>query len=149
LKDLPKKIERIEWCDITPQQKNIYRDALQRSRKVVVDVEPSQEASNGNGKVGKKGRTNTKVKEKQYAENSTNVLMDLRKAALHPMLFRSLFGDEILNGITKQLLKEPDFQRRGALFDIVKEDMTVMTDAELQHLCGTYKVSVNHAASNL
>jgi len=25
------------------------------------------------------------------------------------------------------------------LFDIVKEDMSVMTDAELQHFCGTYK----------
>ncbi|KAF5370655.1 hypothetical protein D9758_001994 [Tetrapyrgos nigripes] len=139
LKDLPKKIEKIEWCDITSQQRIIYRDALRRSRKVVVETEPDQEASNGKGKPGKKGRANTKAKEKQYVENSTNVLMDLRKAALHPMLFRSLFGDELLNNITKQLLKEPDFQRRGALFDIVKEDMTVMTDAELQHLCGTYK----------
>lgn len=56
------------------------------------------------------------------------------------MLFRSRFTDEILSSITKQLLKEPDFKRRGALFDIVKEDMSVMTDAELQHFCGTYKV---------
>ncbi|THU95648.1 hypothetical protein K435DRAFT_966300 [Dendrothele bispora CBS 962.96] len=136
LKDLPKKFERIEWCDITPNQKTIYRDALQRSRKVVVEVDVV-ETTNGKGKKARGG----KAKEKQYAENSSNVLMDLRKAALHPMLFRSLFGDELLNSITRQLLKEPDFQRRGALFDIVKEDMTVMTDAELQHLCGTYKTT--------
>ncbi|KAK7472828.1 DNA-dependent ATPase fun30 [Stygiomarasmius scandens] len=135
LKDLPKKIERIEWCEITPQQKTIYRDALQRSHKVVADVDVNEETSSSKGKKSRGG----KAKEKQYAENSSNVLMDLRKAALHPMLFRSLFGDDLLNSITRQLLKEPDFQRRGALFDIVKEDMTVMTDAELQHLCGTYK----------
>ncbi len=39
--------------------------------------------------------------------------MDLRKAASHPMLFRKLFTDDILSGITKQLLKEPDFQEAG------------------------------------
>jgi SWI/SNF-related matrix-associated actin-dependent regulator 1 of chromatin subfamily A len=66
--------------------------------------------------------------------------MDLRKGALHPMLFRTLFTDEILTGMTRQLLKEPDFKKRGALFELVKEDMTVMTDAELQLFCATYKV---------
>jgi SWI/SNF-related matrix-associated actin-dependent regulator 1 of chromatin subfamily A len=76
-----------------------------------------------------------------YLENSSNVLMDLRKAASHPMLFRTRFTDDVLSGITKQLLKEPDFRKRGALYDLVKEDMTVMTDAELQLFCATYKVS--------
>jgi len=47
------------------------------------------------------------------------------------MLFHSGFTDETLRGITKQLLKEPDFKRRGARFDFVMEDMSVMTDAEL------------------
>jgi SWI/SNF-related matrix-associated actin-dependent regulator 1 of chromatin subfamily A len=56
------------------------------------------------------------------------------------MLFRTRFTDEILTGMTKQLLKEPDFKKRGALFELVKEDMTVMTDAELQLFCATYKV---------
>ncbi|KAJ4467937.1 SNF2 family DNA-dependent ATPase [Lentinula edodes] len=120
LQDLPKKTERIEWCEITPLQKSIYHDTLQRSRKTVLESE-------------------TPAKEKQYLENSANVLMDLRKAALHPMLFRSRFTDDILSSITKQLLKEPDFKKRGALFEIVKEDMSVMTDAELQHFCGLYK----------
>ena len=68
--------------------------------------------------------------------------MDLRKAASHPMLFRKRFTNDTLSGIARQLLKEPDFKKRGALFDLVKEDMTVMTDAELQVFCATYKVSV-------
>uniref|UniRef100_A0A0W0FH32 DNA helicase n=1 Tax=Moniliophthora roreri TaxID=221103 RepID=A0A0W0FH32_MONRR len=143
LDDLPKKTERIEWCETTQLQKSIYRETLQRSRTTVLDTTSSADLTdnglpNGNGKSAKK-RSNPKGKDKQYVENSTNVLMDLRKAALHPMLFRSRFTDDILTAIAKQLLKEPDFKKRGALFDIVKEDMTVMTDAELQHYCGLYK----------
>ncbi|KAJ4483366.1 SNF2 family N-terminal domain-containing protein [Lentinula aciculospora] len=144
LQDLPKKTERIEWCEITPLQKSIYRDTLQRSRKTVLESESPVDSAatsdtNGRIKAPKKTRPPAKAKEKQYLENSTNVLMDLRKAALHPMLFRSRFTNEILSSIAKQLLKEPDFKRRGALFEIVKEDMSVMTDAELQHFCGMYK----------
>ncbi|RDX55004.1 hypothetical protein OH76DRAFT_1452755 [Lentinus brumalis] len=146
LQDLPKKTERIEWCDMTPLQKVIYNDALQRSRKTIYDLENgSTEASdvpatNGRGKpVKKKTRATARTKDKMYLENSSNVLMDLRKAVSHPMLFRRRFDDDKLNSITKLLLKEPDFKKRGALFDFVKEDMEVMTDAELQHLCGTYK----------
>ncbi|KAF9070555.1 P-loop containing nucleoside triphosphate hydrolase protein [Rhodocollybia butyracea] len=143
LKDLPKKTERIEWCEITPLQKSIYRETLQRSRKTVLELETVDSAANsdanGGAKAPKKTRPAGRPKDKQYLENSSNVLMDLRKAALHPMLFRSLFTDDILSSITKQLLKEPDFKKRGALFDIVKEDMSVMTDAELQYFCGTYK----------
>lgn len=148
LQDLPKKTERIEWCDMTPLQKSIYNEALQRSRKTIFDLEPgSTEASdapatNGRGKpVKKKTRATARTKDKMYLENSSNVLMDLRKAASHPMLFRRRFDDDKLNGITKLLLKEPDFKKRGALFDYVKEDMEVMTDAELQNLCATYKVN--------
>lgn len=146
LKDLPNKTERIEWCDMTELQRSIYMDALQRSRKTVLDAETTSvdgidtPSSNGHPKaVKKKARINARTKDKMYLENSSNVLMDLRKAASHPMLFRKRFTDEILSGITKQLLKEPEFKKRGALYDLVKEDMTVMTDAELQVFCATYK----------
>ncbi|KAF8070494.1 SNF2 family N-terminal domain-containing protein [Lyophyllum atratum] len=144
LKDLPKKTERIEWCIMTELQQSIYRDALQRSRKTVLDETAANdtEVSSTKGRsepAKKKLRTNGRPKDKMYLENSSNVLMDLRKAASHPMLFRTLFTDARLSGITKQLLKEPDFKKRGALFDLVKEDMSVMTDAELQIFCATYK----------
>jgi len=141
LKDLPKKTERIEWCDMTVLQKSIYMDALQRSRKTIIELETSgAPPANGRSKSVKKPSGNARNKEKQYLENSSNVLMDLRKAASHPMLFRTRFTDQILAGITRQLLKEADFKKRGALFEIVKEDMEVMTDAELQVFCATYKV---------
>jgi SWI/SNF-related matrix-associated actin-dependent regulator 1 of chromatin subfamily A len=123
-------------------------DALQRSRKTICEAEatPADSAdtppTNGHSKgVKKKPKANARPKDKMYLENSSNVLMDLRKAASHPMLFRTRFTDDILSGITKRLLKEPDFKKRGALYNLVKEDMTVMTDAELQVFCATYKVS--------
>ncbi|KDQ57509.1 hypothetical protein JAAARDRAFT_130772 [Jaapia argillacea MUCL 33604] len=125
LKDLPKKTERIEWCDMTPLQRSIYTDAMQRSRKTIFD--PA------------KKKPRPKGKDKVYIENSSNVLMDLRKASSHPMLFRRRFTDETLSSVTKLLLKEPDFKKRNAVFQYVKEDMEVMTDAELQLFVATYK----------
>lgn len=142
LKDLPNKSERIEWCELTELQRSIYNDALQRSRKTILDTEaetPESTTPDPNAKVSAAAKKKTRPKDKVYLENSSNVLMDLRKAASHPMLFRTHFSDDNLSGITKQLLKEPDFKKRGAQFDIVKEDMTVMTDSELQVFVATYK----------
>ncbi|KAG2148382.1 SNF2 family N-terminal domain-containing protein [Suillus cothurnatus] len=145
LKDLPLKTERIEWCDMTDIQRSIYHDALQRSRKTILDAEGATPDASGtttpvtNGKaVKKKTKANPRAKDK-YLENSSNVLMDLRKAASHPMLFRKLFDDQALTAIAKQLLKEPEFKKRGAVFEYIKEDMEVMTDAELQFFCQGYK----------
>ncbi|KAJ7901892.1 SNF2 family N-terminal domain-containing protein [Mycena olivaceomarginata] len=145
LKDLPKKTERIEWCELTALQKSIYKDTLQRSRKFVLEMAEGESREGTEtppvtaaGKPSKKKGKPAGAK-KTYLESSSNILMDLRKGALHPMLFRTLFTDEILTGMTRQLLKEPDFKKRGALFELVKEDMTVMTDAELQLFCATYK----------
>lgn len=151
LQDLPKKSERIEWCEMTPLQKSIYHDALRRSRKTIFDLDPNSADSTdaptpptigrGGKPPKKKTRATARTKDKLYLENSSNVLMDLRKAALHPMLFRRRFTDEALTSIAKLLLKEPDFKKRGAIFDYVKEDMEVMTDAELQLFVATYKAS--------
>ncbi|KAL0072435.1 DNA-dependent ATPase fun30 [Marasmius tenuissimus] len=146
LSDLPKKSERIQWCEGTQLQKSIYRNTLQRSRKTIIEAAEAADTdpTTGKGKATAPKKTRNakakdKGKDKQYAENSANVLMDLRKAALHPMLFRSRFTDDKLTAIAKQLMKEPEYQKRGAVYDYVREDMTVMTDAELQYLCGLYK----------
>lgn len=145
LKDLPKKMERIEWCEMTPQQRAIYNDALNRSRKTIFDLEPSETSTpgtetppvNGRPKPSKKSKT-PRTKDKLYLENSSNVLMDLRKAASHPMLFRTQYTDKTLDAVTRVLLKEADFKRRGAVAKFVKEDMEVMTDAELQVFLRSY-----------
>lgn len=134
LKDLPKKTERIEWCEMTALQKSIYRDALQRSRKAVIEATASLPSDTLiNGKV-KKGPRETK----KSKDTSTNVLMDLRKAASHPMLFRRLFDDAVVKVLAKQCMKEPEYS--GSNYDFIVEDMEVMTDAELQAFTLKYKV---------
>lgn len=136
---------------MTERQRSIYTNALQRSRKTILEAnvdtpESGTPEPNGAKKAAAAAkRKAAKPKDKIYSENSSNVLMDLRKAASHPMLFRTHFEDADLSGITKLLLREPDFKKRGALFEIVKEDMEVMTDSELQVFCATYKVcSLSH-----
>lgn len=132
---------------MTPLQATIYRDAIKQSRKTVMVLEPPPDALDDGTLAPTPTTANTKKKKattakanKMYLENSSNVLMDLRKAALHPMLFRKQFTDDTLTSITRLLLKEPDFKKRKAIFELVKEDMTVMTDAELQLFMATYKV---------
>lgn len=134
LKDLPKKSERIEWCDMTPLQKSIYRDALKRSRKAVLEaLTNTEEVEDTRGKGKKKGKDAKKSK-----DTSNNVLMDLRKAASHPMLFRRLFDDAIIKVLAKQCMNEPEFMNSN--YNYIVEDMEVMTDAELQSFCLKYKV---------
>jgi SWI/SNF-related matrix-associated actin-dependent regulator 1 of chromatin subfamily A len=130
------KHEIIEWCEMTALQTSLYKDAIQRSRKTVLEVEgPTDELPDEPPAkpVAKKKKATTKNKEK-FSENSSNVLMDLRKgdqivsfidlgysklwiAALHPMLFRSRFTNDMLSSIARLLLKEPDFRKRKAIFE--------------------------------
>ncbi|KAF9518678.1 hypothetical protein BS47DRAFT_226716 [Hydnum rufescens UP504] len=159
LKDLPKKTERIEWCETTPLQRTIYEEAMQRSRSAVealpkdekalleIVAEPDDEIANGNGDGKSKGKTRPKKGVLMTSNASgSNVLMELRKASCHPMLFRRLFDDAKINLIARHCLQEPDFQ--DSSYDLVVEDMQVMNDAELQRFCLQYKSVRKHALDN-
>lgn len=141
LKDLPKKTERIEWCEMTTMQRTIYREALQRSRKTVqVLGDESQSAPEVKTKGKAKGRSKLGA---MSGDTSSNVLMDLRKAASHPMLFRRLFDDAKIQVMARHCLREPEFCESN--YNYVVEDMEVMTDAELQYFCKKYKSVNKHA----
>ncbi|KAG9006776.1 hypothetical protein FRB94_000460 [Tulasnella sp. JGI-2019a] len=142
LKDLPQKKERIEYCYMTPLQRTIYREALKRSRKTIqalgedgqpLEAEPAKPKRTQKSKTGKV----------MTGDTSSNVLMDLRKAASHPMLFRRLFPSDKIRQMAKSCMKEPEFCESN--YQYVIEDMEVMTDAELQFFCKRYK-SVNKFA---
>jgi len=141
LKDLPKKTERIEWCDMTTLQRTIYRDALKRSRKTLQAL-PEEDAEDEKGK----GKAKKKTRPLAAADTSSNVLMDLRKASSHPMLFRRQFTDPKVNLMARHCLKEPEFMDSN--YNLVVEDMQVMTDAELQLFCKRYKSVNKHALSD-
>lgn len=74
--------------------------------------------------VGKKGRGRPKAVQKQL-ENSSNILMDLRKAANHPMLFRRLYDDAKIAQMARDCLKELEFSDRDQNY--IEEDLSIMS----------------------
>lgn len=124
LKELPKKTERIEWCAMTELQKTIYRQTLQRSRRVLMEQSEEEDELAIAEAAGQKGRPKKKkIMKEQQQDLSSNVLMDLRKSTSHPMLFRRLYDDDKVKAISKACLAEPEFQE--SRFELVVEDMSV------------------------
>lgn len=104
LKDLPPKSSRVEYCDLTNTQAEIYE--TERAR----------------------------VKELGIKDNkSANILMKLRQAALHPMLFRRHYKDSMLPKIAKACLKDPQFEQSDP--DLIQLEIKEYSDLELYELC--------------
>lgn len=106
LKQLPKKTNRVEYCDLSQPQRAIYDEIAARAFSILGD-------------------------DKSSAGSKTNSLMDLRKAAIHPLLFRRHFDDNLLRKIAKvhcQLHADANEQ-------YVFEDLQQMTDFELHRMC--------------
>lgn len=86
---LPAKHSRVEYCDMTDSQANMYADEIDAAQQVLV------------------GQTNGK---KVNAKASSNVIMSLRKAAIHPLLSRRIYNDKKLEKIQSVLLKNEEFR---------------------------------------
>ncbi|KAK9468573.1 SNF2 family N-terminal domain-containing protein [Lipomyces arxii] len=121
LQHLPKKSHRVEYCELVPSQRSIYDGELAASRRVI----EAREA----GKVLSKTE-----------RASSNILMRLRKAALHPLLFRRYYNDGILRKMAKDIMREERYY--DANQQLIYEDMEVMSDFELNSLCLKFR-SIN------
>ena len=85
LKHLPPKICRVQYCSLHPSQKDIYDGHLDQAReRARIRVE--------GGKILK--------------TDENNPLMQLRKAAIHPLLFRRHFTDEKIEKMADILRKK-------------------------------------------
>ncbi|KAG4302153.1 hypothetical protein PCANB_001463 [Pneumocystis canis] len=114
LNDLPKKIQRVEFCEMNEEQQNIYNECISNQKKSIKT---------------KNGGIESKIDEKK----TFNIFMQLRKAANHPLLFRRTYNNNILKKIAKNIMKEPEY--KNANQNYIYEDMQVMTDFELHQLC--------------
>lgn len=123
LQELPAKREHIIHCEMTPEQKALYRESMQKSKRFLAEEQQFETMPDDPPKKGR-GRPPKKPVTKQ-AENSSNILMDLRKAANHPMLFRRLYDDKKIAVMSKDCLKEPEFSDRDATY--IEEDMSLMS----------------------
>ncbi|KAK9968113.1 hypothetical protein ABG768_002455 [Culter alburnus] len=108
LKQLPAKEEQVEFCAMSERQQELYNALFHKLKR----------SSNG---------------EKREL---TNVMMQLRKMSNHPLLHRQYYTTEKLKAMSKLMLKEPS--HRDADPALIKEDMEVLSDFELHHLCQQY-----------
>lgn len=112
LKHLPTKTRRVEYCELTIRQREIYEAEQKRVREIIEAREAGV---------------------KMKAQETTNCMMNLRKASIHPLLFRRIYDDKICSKMAKKAVKEEEYQASDV--NLVYEDMTVMTDFELNRLC--------------
>lgn len=114
LKHLPKKTHEVVYCDMTESQSEVYHKELQASRKAIEAKES-----------GKKG-----------VKSVGNVLMQLRKASLHHLLFRQIYNNQVIKKMAREIMKEEQYRQANEQY--IYEDMEVMTDAELHRLCENF-----------
>ncbi|OCF58061.1 hypothetical protein L486_04089 [Kwoniella mangroviensis CBS 10435] len=141
--NLPPKIESVEHCEMTKVQAKLYNETMNRSRKVLQEltddaleneaalVEETEQKPNA------KKATKAKPKKGQItpAASSSNILMDLRKAASHPLLFRRLYTDAKVKKLAKECLNTPSYCDSN--LDYVIEDLEFMSDYEISNFCSS------------
>ncbi|WWD16642.1 hypothetical protein CI109_101072 [Kwoniella shandongensis] len=138
---LPPKHERVEECDMTKVQAKLYNETMQRSKKVLAElsddlldaVAVNDEVASQKKPGAKKAAKGKKVQ--PAGGNSSNILMDLRKAASHPLLFRRHYTDAKIKQLAKECLNTPTYC--DCNLDYVIEDLEYMSDYEISNFCST------------
>lgn len=120
LKHLPTKTNRMEYCTLHPAQKEVYDGLVEKAReRARVRLE--------GGKVPK--------------GDENNPLMQLRKAAIHPMLFRRHFTDEKIEKMCDILRKKDPTNfptDKNHKRDHLIQEMQLGSDYWLHGWCGSY-----------
>ncbi|PNY27107.1 ATP-dependent helicase fft2 [Tolypocladium capitatum] len=118
LSDMPQKINTVVHCEMSETQKPVY-DEYEETFK----LEPSQRVSRA------RGRQN----------DQNNVWMQLRKAALHPLLFRRHFTDEKVEAMAKILMDRiPQSELHQPDIKHLVQELKNASDFELHLWCRDY-----------
>lgn len=123
MKYLPEKHSHIVYCGMTPAQRAIYDGAVADARYKIREREKRKTMSAD--QVSKLPRL-----------GSNHYLMTLRKACLHPMLFRYLYTEPVLHVMAKKIMRNSQYLDANEQY--IYEDMTVMSDFELNQLCHNF-----------
>lgn len=123
LKYLPKKHHEIIKCAMTQTQKQIYDEHIQKGKSTKIERERRKQLTGKEAEIARK----TPI------ASSSNVMMSLRKASMHPLLFRRNYTDEMLKEMSRKIMKEPEYVNANRAY--IEEDMLVMSDYELNALC--------------
>ncbi|KAF2118458.1 P-loop containing nucleoside triphosphate hydrolase protein [Lophiotrema nucula] len=113
LKHLPTKTTRVEYCEPTESQKRLYAAQLQQQRQVLLDRAAG-------------------IINKDHA----NVMMKLRQAAIHPLLFRDRYNDKVIKKMANACIKDPALSDRDP--DTIYEELKLYQDYQCHHLALKY-----------
>lgn len=119
LSDMPKKINSVVLCDMTENQQPVYDEY-----ETIFKMEPSQRA--GRAVMGR-------------GNDQNNVWMQLRKAAIHPLLFRRHFDDKkvakmgsiLMDRVDQSELRQPNLEH-------LIQELKSASDFELHLWCRDY-----------
>lgn len=118
LSDMPQKINTVVRCPLNDSQRSVYDEYEE-----LFKLEPSLRTANA------RGRQN----------DLNNVWMQLRKAALHPLLFRRLFTDEKITKMAKILMeKVPQSELHQPDIKHLIQELKNSSDFELHLWCRDY-----------
>lgn len=123
--ELPKKHTAIEYCELVPAQVKIYQEELDEVNTYRIERDRRKLLSDEELK-----------KLPHLAKKNVNMLMALRKACMHPLLFRRLYTDKMLKLMARLIMKNEDYMDANETY--IFEDMQVMSDFELSQLCHQY-----------
>ena len=122
--DLPAKIARVEYCEMTDAQKDIYSQEVNAVKQLIAD----------------------RAAGKKVPNKSANILMKLRQAAIHPLFYRRHYDDKTLSRISKACIK----QEQWALSDpnLIYTELKAYNDFECHSLCVKNPRSLSKFALN-
>lgn len=121
--ELAGKTERVVRCEMTSSQAQIYADVLAGAQQAVQQGEGENKGAKAQA---------------ASAAKSGHVLMDLRKAANHPLLFRRRYDHKKITALAKDYVKNPDFADEP--LQHVEEDFAINSDASLSQVAQSYSV---------
>ncbi|KAL7820402.1 helicase [Trichoderma aethiopicum] len=119
LSDMPRKVCTVVHCDMPQEQKEVYDEYEE-----LFKMEPSQRTARGS-----RGRQN----------DQNNVWIQLRKAALHPLLFRRQFTDDKVTEMAKILMDRlPQSELHQPDIKHLIQELKNSSDFELHLWCRDY-----------
>ncbi|KAB8258444.1 SNF2 family N-terminal domain-containing protein [Aspergillus pseudonomiae] len=120
--DLPPKISKVEYCELNESQREIYEHEQEEVRKLLADRAAGKKTGN----------------------KSANILMKLRQAAIHPLLYRRHYNNTTLSRMAKACLKEEQWSLSNP--DIIYEELLAYNDFECHTMCVNYPKSLGKFA---
>lgn len=102
--DLPEKIQVIKRCTMTERQSQVYQTVVQNSKKRLDEKVQFENNDSDNKELTDLMTSSTKAPEYRQV-NPVNILMELRKAANHPLLLRRIYNDELLRTMAKEIMR--------------------------------------------